>query len=301
MSQPVSWLRQAIHKATRPKQSIIGVLKQQLGGPQAGRSMKVVHASDVTKTDFCPKKWALFDLFEKQAPTDTVATAMDVTYRMGLVTESLLIEEWAGDAVVGNWRCRYCYETRSMTPKPGGHCPGGSRKHWWQHVQMVVEAPEYGIQGGIDALFNIGAPQLVVTELKTMNPDDFEKILLPLPEHRLRTNLYLWILEQSQHPHREKICISEARVLYISRGYGKLNAEWNEILPFKEFVVKRNDADLSEFLKRAAALKVFRQSGLMPHGICATALDKFAKNCSVCQPCFSGQYPAGKYPPSPEG
>ena len=82
-------------------------------------------------------------------------------------------------------------------------------------------------------------------------------ILVPFPEHRLRTNLYLWILEQSKHPHKEKICTSEARVLYMSRGYGKLNAEWNEILPFKEFVVKRNDADLAEFLKRAAALKLF--------------------------------------------
>jgi hypothetical protein len=35
-------------------------------------------------------------------------------------------------------------------------------------------------------------------------------------------------------------------VLYISRGYGKLNAEWNEILPFKEFVVKRNDLDRND-------------------------------------------------------
>ena len=297
---PVSWLHNALHKATRPKQSIISVLKQQLGGPQRGRSMKVLHASDVTKVDFCPKKWALFDLFEKDPPMDTIATAMDVTYQMGLVTERLLIEEWAGTAVVGNWRCRWCSEQRSMVPKPGGCCKTGE-KHWWQHLQMVVEAPEYGIQGGIDALFNIGAPQLIVTELKTLNPVEFDTIVVPFPEHRLRTNLYLKILDESHHPHKEKICTTEARVLYISRGYGKLNAEWNEILPFKEFVVKRNDADLAEFLKRATALKTFRQSGLIPAGICATALDKIAKKCSVCQPCFSGQYVAGKYPPSPEG
>jgi hypothetical protein len=164
----------------------------------------------------------------------------------------------------------------------------------------VVETPEYDIQGGIDALFNIGAPQLVITEIKTLNPVEFEALVVPQPEHRLRTNLYMLILEQSHHPHKEKINTSEARVLYISRGYGKLNAEWNEILPFREFVVKRNDADLQEFLHRAKRLKTFRQTGFMPAGICSTAVDKIAKKCSVCAPCFSGQYLAGKYPPAPQ-
>jgi len=294
----VPWLKKAL-TPIRPKHSVIGVLRQQLGGPRVGRSMKIVHASDVTKIDFCPRKWAFFDLFDKTAATDTISTALDVTFQMGNVAETLLVEEWAGDAAIGNWRCRYCDEQRSMVPNPGGWCKSG-RKHWWQYIHVIVEAADYGIQGEIDALFNLGAPQLVVTEVKILNPAEFDTILVPLPEHRLRTNLYLWILEHSKHPHREKINASEARVLYISRGYGKLNAEWQEILPFKEFTVKRNDADLTEFLKRAAALQVFRQQGLMPHGICTTALDKIAKNCSVSKPCFSGQYPSGKYPPPPE-
>ena len=150
---PMSWLRNALHKAVKPKQSIIGVLKQHLGGPQPGRSMKVLHASDVTKTDFCPKKWALFDLFEKDPPNDTVATAMDVTYQMGLITESLLVEHWAGDAVVGNWRCRHCGVQRSMTTNPGGYCAGFGgqqpKKHWWQHLQIVVSAPDTGFRGAL--------------------------------------------------------------------------------------------------------------------------------------------------------
>lgn len=296
----MSWLRNAIHQTTKPKQSIIGVLKQQLGGQLPGRSMKVLHASDVTKTDFCPRRWALFDIFEKDPPNDMVSTALAVTYRMGIATETLLVEEWAGDYVVGNWKCRLCGASRTMVPKPGGFCLPSGKKHWWQHVQMVVDAPEYDIQGGIDALFNIGAPQLVVTEIKIMAPQEFEQILVPLPEHRLRTNLYLWILEHSHHAYKDKINVQEGRVLYVSRGYGKMNAEWNEILPFKEFIVKRNDADLTEYLKRAAALKAFRTIGLMPHGICSTALDKTAKRCSVCTACFSGKYPADKHPPKPE-
>lgn len=297
----MTWLKNALLKATKPTQSVIGVLKLHLGGPRRGRSMKVLHASDVTKTDFCPRRWAFFDLLEKEPPMDQVSTALDVTFQMGLEAERLLVEEWAGESVIGNWRCRYCGDQRSMVPNPGGHCKDG-RKHWWQHRQLIVnEADPGGIQGGIDALFNIGAPQLVVTEIKTLNTKEFEDILVPMPEHRLRTILYLRILDESQHPFRDKINLTEARVVYISRGYGKLNPTWNEILPFKEFIIKRHDPDLAEPLKRAAELKTFRQSGLMPHGICATAFDKIAKNCSVCQVCFSGKYPAGKYPPAPEG
>lgn len=287
----MSWLRNAIHQTTKPKQSIIGVLKLHLGGPQPGRSMSVLHASDVTKADFCPRRWALFDIFKKDPQQEYVPTALDVTYQMGLLVERALIEDWSGTSVVGNWQCRHCGESRSMVPQPNGFCHNG-KKHWWKHIQMVLDATKYGIQGAPDALFNIGAPQLVLTEIKTMNPVEFDQIMAPLPEHRLRTNLYMAILEQSLHPHKEKISTQEARVLYISRGYGKLNATWNEILPFKEFVVKRNDQDLQEFLKRAEALKLFRDEAKMPSGICATALDKYAKKCSVCTACFSGQYPA---------
>lgn len=297
----MSWLKAAHLKATKPTQSVIGVLKLHLGGPRPGRSMKVLHASDVTKTDFCPRRWAFFDVLDKDPPMDQVSTALAVTFDMGLAAERMLVEEWAGESVVGNWLCRYCGDQRSMVSHPSGHCKDG-RKHWWQYRQLVVnETDLHGIQGGIDALFNIGAPQLVVTEIKILNTKEFEDILVPMPEHRLRTSLYLRILDESQHPFRDKINLTEARVVYISRGYGKLHPQWNEILPFKEFIVKRNDADLAEALKRAEELKTFRQTGLMPHGICMTAFDKIAKGCSVCQVCFSGQYPAGKYPPAPEG
>lgn len=290
----MSWLKNALHQTTKPKQSIIGVLKNHLGGQEQGRSMKVVHASDVTKADFCPRRWALFDIFQKDPQIQFVGTALSVTFQMGLLAETALIEDWAGEAVVGNWMCRFCCEQRSMVPKPSGFCSDG-RKHWWKHIQMILDASAYGIQGAPDALFNIGAPKLVIAEIKTLNPKDFDDILAPLPEHRLRTNLYMKVMEDSMHPHKEKINTQEARVLYISRGFGKLNAEWNEILPFKEFVVKRNELDLNEFLKRAKALKVFRgDQKVMPGGICSTALDKYAKQCSVCTPCFSGKYPAGK-------
>lgn len=285
------WLKEALQ--SKPKQSVIGVLKAHLGGSSAGRSMDTLHASDVTKNDFCPRKWALFDMLGKKAANDYLTTALDVTFRMGSTTERLLVEEWAGDAVVGNWECRFCGDKRSMVPHPTGCCATG-RKHWWRYVQVVVEDSELKIEGGLDALFNVGAPQLLVTEIKTLTPPEFESMLVPQPEHRLRTNLYLRLVEHSLHAYKDLINTQEGRVLYVSRGHGKMHPEWKEILPFKEFIVKRNDADLAVPMQRAGHLKAFRTGGVMPPGICTTALDKIAKQCSVCQHCFSGKFPANQ-------
>jgi hypothetical protein len=230
-------------------------------------------------------------LHETPTAKEYLSTALDVTFQMGSVAERLLVEEWAGDYAIGNWQCRYCHDQRSIVPKPKGCCPDG-RLHSWAYQQLVVTAPEYGISGGIDCLFDIGAPLLCITEIKTLNPTEFDSMVVPFPEHRLRTNLYLRILAESAHPYKSKFNLQEGRVLYISRGYGKMNAQWNELLPFREFVVKRDDADLKLMLQRAKALKLFRDGGGMPSGICATATDKIAKACGQCVTCFSGQFPA---------
>ena len=292
----VPWLKNAVLQASKPQQSIISVLKRELGGHRAGRSADVLHASDITKSDFCARKWALFDLLEKGVESQFIPTALDVTFRMGNVAERLVMEEWAGDAAVGHWQCRLCGLQRTMIAKPAGFCTTGVR-HRWGYRQFVIEAPEYGLSGAIDGIFDVGAPHLLIAEIKTLNPTDFDTIMTPQPEHRLRTNLYLKMLAESNSPYKDKFNLSEARVLYISRGYGKMNATWNEILPFREFVVKRQDSDLKEILQKAKAVKLSREGQGMPTGICATALDKIAKKCVVCKECFSGTYPA-KFPVS---
>src|ERR1043165_1796852 len=289
---PKNWMHNAIHQAQKPKHSIISVLKAHLGGMEHARPREEVHASDITADDFCPRQWALLDLQEAKPAHRFVPVALAVTFDMGNEAERLLVEEWGGDRVIGNWRCRYCGDQRTMVPHPDGCCKDG-RKHWWQYVQIRIEAPEYGVSGGMDALFNVGASSLLIVEVKTLNPTDFDKIVVQIPEHRYRTNLYMKLAAESHSPYKDKINTTEARVLYISRGYGIMNAQWNEILPFKEFEIKRDDASLTPLLQRAKALKIFRATKQgMPSGICDTAQDKYAKKCGVCVECFSGQYPA---------
>jgi len=274
------------------------MLRSNMAGPQPGRSRSIVHASDITKPDFCPRAWAFADLEGTKISTEYVNTAMAVTWSMGRKTAQTLIEDWAGNKVIGNWKCIRCGAQSTFTRKPNAPdwpCKGGFGKdfnHIWEYVEVMFAPDMYQVSGSIDAFFDVGTPKLMATELKIMAPDEFEKIHAPLPEHRLRTSLYLHLIAASDSPYKDRINLNEARVLVVSRGYGKMNTEWSEILPFREFEVTRDDASLAPYLQRAKAVKLWRKEKTMPSGICGTALDKYAKKCDFCTKCFSGEYPA---------
>jgi hypothetical protein len=48
-----------------------------------------------------------------------VPTALRVTYDMGKENARILLEEWAGDAAVGNWRCRPLRPDKGTYDQPG--------------------------------------------------------------------------------------------------------------------------------------------------------------------------------------
>lgn len=287
------WLKTAIIESNTPKHSIIEALRPRLGGFQNGRDRSVLHASDITKPSFCPRHEAILDTKNiTKGQGYFVNTALQVTFDIGNMTEELFVERWAGDIVYGHWRCRRCGKSATMTNKPETGCIH-SKDCIWKYRQFSVQAPEYGVSGSTDALLNVGTPKLLVTELKIMGPEQFDDIVIPLPEHRIRTALYLKLIAESNSVYKDNININEGRVLYVSRAFGKKNDNHKgEVLPFKEFVVERQDEVLAPLLQKATQLKIFREQKLLPSGICNTALDKTAKTCSSCKECFSGAMPS---------
>jgi hypothetical protein len=148
-------------------------------------------------------------------------------------------------------------------------------------------------------LYNAGQPKLRIVEIKTMDKDQFKDLAAPLSEHRLRTKLYMRIIDESEGTYKQRINTSEADIFYVSKGgFGIADPQlkaWGlseGFSPFKHYVVKREPkaADLPS--KLAKVVKDFRAKEVgMPVGICATAMDKRAKACSMCKPCFSGNHP----------
>lgn len=293
----VNWLKQAVKDAGAPKFSIVDVLRKTVGGWSKPRSMEVVHASDITKSKFCPRRWALMDLLSISPKDEYISTALQATFDVGLMTENLFVNKWAGSHAVGDWQCRLCDKKASMTTKPKPGCPEFSGGRCvWKYSQKNFVSKEYAVSGGIDLLMDLGGAKLFVVEIKILKVEDFEKIMAPLPEHRIRTSLYLKLIADSDSSLKDRINLHQAKVVYVSRGFGKKNVVVGDILPFKEFDVLRDDSVLERPLALAKQVKIFRETKAMPSGVCATAIDAQAKYCQVAKQCFSGAFPCQQNP-----
>ena len=287
----MKYLVELVQEANKPATSIIDLMMKNVGGFYPSRGYTTIHASDITKDDFCPRKVALIDTSKLENKEEYIGTALKATFDVGNMTAHLFKNQWAGQHIWGNWTCVRCRKAVSHCKKPtktqcasGGHCS-------WEYEEIPFVCTETAVSGSLDALMDLGASKLFITELKIIRYEDFAKLVAPLAEHRIRTNLYMRIVEKSASAYHNRINLQEARVLYISRGFGKKSDSHNEILPFKEFVVKRDDEALIPYLDKAQRVNLFRKTGKMPYGICTTMLSPFAKGCPVSKLCFSGKFP----------
>ncbi|ATS92304.1 hypothetical protein DLP05_064 [Stenotrophomonas phage vB_SmaS_DLP_5] len=290
----MKFLQQAQKEAFDPKQTIIKRLMKNLEGYRPARSHEIVHASDITKESFCPRQTALLDLTGLKKKDEYIDTPLQVTFDVGNALSDLFREDWGKGWVYGNWICVRCGQQRTFCLHPGQmECKSGGKFKTckWRYEEMNFVCQKYDVSGSLDAVCDLGAPKLFVTELKIITPVDFEKLVAPLPEHRIRTNLYMNLIENSDSMYKHKLNLQQAKVLYISRAWGKMHKDYNTILPFKEFDVARDDSVLAPYLGKAAAIKKWRTVKKMPHGVCQTTAEPTAKKCSVCKECFSGKYP----------
>lgn len=282
----LTWLSKSVQEALTPKKTIIDVLKSNLGGWKPARSHLTTHASDITKEGFCPRQTCLLILTGKDKKDEYINTALQATFDVGNATGDIVVERWAGDSMVGNWECRKCLHRATFVHKPSMACKTGGRCDF-RYEEVRFHDKEFDVSGSLDALFDLGSSKLHVTELKIINVSDFEKIVAPLAEHRIRTSMYLKIIENSKSPYRNKINLKTAKVLYVSRGFGKKHPSYNEILPFKEFDIERNDESVEPYLAKAKLIKVYKETGAMPPRLCKSETDKLAKKCAVCTECFA--------------
>jgi len=289
----MEFLKKAIEQAFGPKSTLIDVIKANVGGMYEARSHEKVHASDLTKSDFCPRQIALLDITKIKKKDEFIPTAMKMTYDVGHAVSDLARGEWFGQSVYGTWECRTCGDVQTFTTKPQKHCPSLKKGCDWRYHEIEFVGYPYQVSGSLDAIVDLGSPKLVVVEIKIMAVDQFEKLVAPLQEHRIRTNLYMRLIEDSNSIYKNRMNVHQGKVLYFSRGYGKKNDDYGgEILPIKEYPVERDDQVLEPLLDKARVVNDWRTKKIMPAGVCPTSFVQTAKKCSVCTACFSGKYPA---------
>ncbi len=285
------FLKKAVAKKEE-KVSLVNLLDSKLAGFETARSHKTVHISMLSRDDgFCAREYALLDATGKKRKDEYVAMPRRVAYDTGNALSHLVRNRWLRDDVVGDWKCLVCKNGVAFSKRPKTHCLNCKSK-LWDYSEPTFIDPATKATGSIDFFIDLQHGKHYLVEVKTMDKDEFAELAGPYAEHRIRTQLYLRLVERSHSPHAAKIDTSLGLVLYISKGYGKKVND--KITPFKEFLVRADTATADAKFAAGEALQIFRNGGPMPEGICPNSFGKRAKVCPVIQECWSGKYPAGK-------
>lgn len=289
------------------KPSLVAYIHSRISGYSPGRSFDTIHASDVTKPSFCARRRAL-QYMERDKPKDEFLTTCQAkVYEEGRMYEEVVRAKWCKDLAVGNWECGWCggFHTLTRHPDTCHHCrrPAPMRYH---EVRFTSRAN--GVSCGVDTFMLLpGFSKLTLVEIKTIassstqkDTPTFAKLVAPLAEHHSRSSWYLKLIEDSGDPLAQFIDLTQALILYISKGYGETMPElallgiMDKMSAFKEYWVPRNDVLGQVYDDKAQPLGEFYRRGLMPCRICSSRDDPLAKKCPKADSCFSSVYPEGK-------
>jgi hypothetical protein len=276
---------------------------------EPARSIANLHASEVTKPTFCPRRLGILSTLNFKAADEKLDLSLDLTYGIGHYVQAQMVQWFADIGIaVGDWKCVACGKLHRFCKRPI-LCNICSAKRFDQ-VEVRFVSQVSGVSGGFDMLADMGFSKLRLVEIKTMAPDEFKALKAPLAEHRVRTNLYLRLVEESNHPHKDKIDTSASNVLYASKGgYGcaddgtlKKFGIWDSFSPLKEFVIQKDAVLTAPLSEQAKALTDYRLGKAGMPGRVAACTDIMSKRAQACEAkvaCFGTKHPEGSMNPNP--
>ncbi len=290
-----------LKKVGPPSFSIKRELHNSIAGMESPRPHFPLRASDLLSQthEFCPREHAFLDIGVAKKKGQFVGTAQRMTFDHGKFMEDQIRNKYLRHLAVGHWGCSVCGGKHpTFGPVPLMKCPKCGYGNRWVYEEPRFEDPYTSVSGGLDMLAKTQTTKLKILEVKTIAPEKFKELAIPLSEHRARTNLYMSLASKSVLEHSDRVDTKSAIIVYVTKSFGFKDTTLKDLgvkdagfSPFKEFVIKRDDSLLSTPMARARTLKVWRdtQQG-MPCGICANGLTKRAQACSAISSCFSGKY-----------
>lgn len=278
-------------------------LHKALKSRRAGRDLSRLHASDMTKEPgFCPRQRLIMQIIGMKPPDEWTSASQQMVYDLGNAVEEIIIKRAIGAGLaVGDWQCFYCKTSHSMRTCPD-RCTSCGKPDGMRYNQRRFYSQKSGISCGIDLLVRGLGPKYRIVEVKTMQKDDFRKLVMPLAEHRLRTNLYMRIVDEAGDKDASLIDTKTASVIYVDKGgFGIKDPEvetWKigdkGFSPFKEFTVYRNDNDTDIMSKLGARYLEAKQTQTICGGVCSHQSESRAMKCNVGERCWNGTFPVGE-------
>lgn len=241
-----------------------------------------VHASSLD--DFCARRAALLVKHKKQQSSE-ITGGHKITFAQGKAIEShvlnSLFEEIGRKHFMGTWSC-VCGTTTHVglwDERKCNRCNTGLVNY----SEYTLKVPNISILGNPD-IFMLGNKTFHIGEIKSMNKEQFTQLTQPLGSHARRTSFYYYLAKAlgfnvSRYVH----------FIYVMK-------EFKYGSPYKVYRVDATESLYKTLFEEAvntvAPFREFIDTGeLPPRELCDTKFSTMAKNCNVCNECFSEQTP----------
>lgn len=278
--------------------SVKMLLHKVLPGWEKARDHSKIHASDLTKeeNEFCSRELCLMETYEKKKKDSFINTCLRTTFDNGKDYARRITDEYLVDYAWGIWNCPRCHAEVGPCFRPES-CLACSYMGL-TYEEVLFKDEKSGAQGSVDLFVKFDKhTKLRPVEIKTMDKDYFKKLAAPFSEHRVRTQLYLELINRATNmtfPQLDHIDTSVASILYCSRGYGiadnsLVGIKDHAFSPFKEFEVQADPEVVEKYFEKAAWVTDWRKDKLgvmLPPRICESIGDKRASACMVKKNCF---------------
>lgn len=283
----------------KSEQGLKYILHQELAVTDPPRSIKTLHASELTREDieFCSRERTFLLRDGDNRKDGRLGTSLNVTFQVGRWYENQVRNVWLRKYALGNWQCLECSHIHEYQTVPEICDKCGTEGNYCLYLEPRAYSPEFDCSCGIDMLL-WKDEILTPVEIKTIKAEDFKALEAPLSEHRKRTQFYLDLLSHSTWMDFDvKLNLDYGLLLYVCKGFGfKDDFEGRHGIsdaifsPFKEFKVKRltKAGGLDSVYAKALAVKKFHTNGIVPkREVCPTITCKRAKRCTYRETCFS--------------
>lgn len=154
--------------------------------------------------------------------------------------------------LAGKWICLCCGnkvgsdEEMVVRPKK---CPKCGKEGEWEYDECLVSSPEWNIAGKCDGVI-LSRGGKYVLDMKTSDPNLFEKMTTPWPSNIYQVQVYMWLLK-----------IKKGLLLYIDKSA-------NGSVPVKEFEVEYSDDTINDVQGKITAFNLAMKTHTLPDCCC---------------------------------
>lgn len=245
------------------------------------RDCDPIHASDLTKKDFCAREIWLRRHHEILGRERFIPAQLGWAFKFGDFLNDVLTNDILRDTIYGEWECDRCHHRYvGMAKDKCTKCANGRYKY----REIVMTDAGLRVISSKD-LFLAHNNALLMHEIKSMDKDEFRNIKAPLPEHQERTHLYMYLVRRNIAQYKALEKFLDRNYFYISyfcKCVGLKHKDTGKVTPVRTFKLKYDPKIAAPFVERARLVA----GKTIPPPISEKRAHKHCRECTAKQLCL---------------